>query len=228
MNKYVIIVAGGQGNRMGTQIPKQFLLLNGKPVLMHTISRFFQYNADINIVLILPASQFDYWNKLCITYNFSIPHKITTGGTNRFQSVKNGLELIETGGLTAVHDGVRPLVSIETITRCFDCAAKNGSAIPVTMPVESIRKVSGNNSYSCLRDEFRLVQTPQIFDTSLLKRCYEQPYNESFTDDASVVEAMGNTIHLVEGNRENIKITSPLDLLLGEAIYSVESGKLTL
>ena len=222
MPKNVIIVAGGQGSRMRSQIPKQFLILDGKPVLMHTINRFFQYNSDINVILVLPAPQISYWNELCATYNFSLPHKIAEGGVTRFHSVKNGIELIESGELTAVHDGVRPFVSLETITRCFDAATLKGSAIPVTKPVESIRKVEGENSYSCFRDEFRMVQTPQVFNTSLLKKGYEQPYNELFTDDASVIETMGNTIHLVEGNRENIKITSPLDLVLGEAIFQLK------
>ena len=221
MSKNVIIVAGGQGSRMGALIPKQFLILDGKPVLMHTISRFFQYDSEINIILVLPASQINYWNELCATYNFHLPHKIAEGGATRFASVKNGLAMIDSEGLTAVHDGVRPFVSIETIAKCFDAAALNGSAIPVIKPVESIRRVCDNKNCTCIRDEFRMVQTPQVFDTSLLKKGYKQPYNELFTDDASVIETMGNIIHLVEGNRENIKITSPLDLVFGEAVLKL-------
>lgn len=220
MNENVIIVAGGQGLRMGGDIPKQFLLLKGVPVLMHTINRFIKYNKDISLFLVLPQLQIDYWSELCNKYSFSVHHTIVEGGETRFHSVLNGLNAIKGEGITAVHDGVRPFVSVKTITACYEMAKKHGAAIPVTEPVESLRHISGNESHACLRDEYRLVQTPQVFNTKLLKLCYLQPWSPAFTDDASVVEAAGHHIKLVEGNRENIKITSPFDLLIGEALLN--------
>ncbi len=218
--KTVIIVAGGKGERMNAQIPKQFLELAGKPVLMHTIQRFHSYSDEMLLILVLPASQIEFWKELCVKYNFSIPHRIVEGGSVRFFSVKNALNTIQNAGLVAVHDGVRPLVDVDTIERCFAEAEKSGAAIPVTDPVDSIRKVTENENRAVDRKEFKLVQTPQVFRADILLRSYDQPYNELFTDDASVAEATGFTIKTVEGNRENIKITTPFDLKLAELLLS--------
>ena len=228
LSKKVIIAAGGSGNRMDSDVPKQFLLLNGKPVLMHTIERFFIYDKNIEIVVVLPEFQIDYWEKLKQKHNFTISHIIAKGGNTRFQSVKNGLEMINTDGLTAVHDAVRPFVSIETINNCFKTAAEKDSAIPVVELVESLRFISGDGNISCNRQSYRLVQTPQVFNTLLLKKAYQQPYSDHFTDDASVMEKFGIKISLVNGNVENIKITTPLDLILGEKIleYVEQQGKI--
>ena len=220
MNESVIIVAGGQGMRMGGSIPKQFLLINGLPVLMHTINRFFKYNPKITVILVLPALQIDYWTDLCNRYDFTMAHTIIEGGETRFHSVYNGLKAVTQEGLIAVHDGVRPFVSVKTITECFNMAGQHGAAIPVTEPVESIRHLSEFESKACRREEYRLVQTPQVFDSQLLKQCYAQPWSPAFTDDASVVESTGHPIKLVTGNRENIKITSPFDLTVAEAIVN--------
>ncbi len=218
MNETVIIVAGGQGVRMGGEIPKQFLLLKGLPILMLTIRQFVLYNKHISIILVLPHSQIDFWKELCKKHSFTLLHNIVPGGETRFHSVLNGLGTIKDNGITAVHDGVRPFASVKTIAACFEMAKKNGAAIPVTESIESLRKVSGEDSIACLRDEYRLVQTPQVFETNLLKKCYQQPWVGAFTDDASVVEASGHKITLVPGNRENIKITSPFDMIVGEAL----------
>jgi 2-C-methyl-D-erythritol 4-phosphate cytidylyltransferase len=218
MEKTAIIVAGGSGLRMGKDIPKQFLLLAQKPILMHTIEAFFQYNPFIAIVLVLPKSQIEYWQNLCIKYNFNIPLCIAHGGETRFESVKNGLALATKGSLIAVHDGVRPFVTAETLERCYDTAQQLGNAIPVSDAVESIRQISNQGNHAVNRTEFKMVQTPQVFQWEQISKAYSQPYSELFTDDASVIESMGYQINLVEGNRENIKITTPFDLLIGEAL----------
>ena len=215
--KIVIIVAGGKGERMQTEIPKQFLEIKGKPILMHTIDQFRIYNSDIQQIIVLPVTQIEFWKDLCKKHNFKVPHEIIVGGSTRFESVKNGLKAVKIPALVAVHDGVRPLVSIDTIARCFDEAEKNGAAIPVIELVDSIRHVTKNGNQSVDRNNFKLVQTPQIFDGELLKKAYQQEYSAFFTDDASVVESLGVTIKLVEGNRKNIKITNEYDLKLAEA-----------
>ena len=214
--KIAIIVAGGKGVRMQTDIPKQFIELNGTPILMHTLEVFHSYDPLIQLILVLPASQIDFWNDLCEEYSFHLKHQVVEGGPDRFSSVKNGLDTIPVHSLVAVHDGVRPLVSVETITRCFDEAEKHGTAIPVIDPVDSIRQVTENGNQSVDRSAYKLVQTPQIFDSEILKKAYNQDFSPLFTDDASVVEAGGTEIRLVEGNRENIKITSRFDLELAE------------
>lgn len=216
MQKSVIIVAGGSGKRMGTEIPKQFLLLKGKPILMHTIKRFYSYDTAIEIILVLPKEQISVWKELCVEHNFSIQHKIAEGGSERFYSVKKGLEKLQHNGIVAIHDGVRPLVSIDTIDRCFVKAIETGAAIPVMPVIESLRKLNGENSYAVNRSEFVLVQTPQCFNIDLLKKAYEQDFSAQFTDDASVIELAGAKVVLVNGNIENIKITTPQDLALAE------------
>lgn len=217
----IIIVAGGKGLRMGEPIPKQFLPLAGKTILMLTIERFYSFDPNINIVVALPAEQREYWNKLCRECNFNIPHAIVDGGETRFHSVSNALDSItDPSGLTGVHDGVRPFVSLETIRKCYLAASKFGAAIPVTRPLDSLREVKEGNSIARLRDNYRLVQTPQVFRTDLLKQAYRAKYKASFTDDASVVEDMAHKIELVEGNIENIKITTPFDLLLAQTLVS--------
>ena len=217
MNKYVIIVAGGRGLRMGSELPKQFLLLGGKPVLMHTIDAFYRYDADIQVVLVLPRDHQDYWKSLCSSYHFEIPHRIVDGGETRFHSVRNGLQVIGGTGLVGVHDGVRPFVSKEVIERCYLEAEQKQAVIPVVEVVETVRHLRGDESSTVPRNEYRLVQTPQVFSVPLLKKAYLQPYSPSFTDDASVVESFGEKVFLTEGNRENIKITTPFDLIIGKA-----------
>lgn len=215
MERYAIIVAGGKGLRMGGEIPKQFLPIGGKPVLMRTIEVFRQAYPDIHIILMLPVSQQDYWQQLCQEYNFTVPVRIADGGETRFHSVSNGLKLIpdDADGLVGVHDGVRPFVTVETIRRCYDEAMEKGAVVPVISVVETVRQLrKDGTSVTVPRDEYKLVQTPQTFRISLLKEAYRQPYTSFFTDDASVVEAMGKPVYLVEGNRENIKITTPADI----------------
>ena len=215
MKTFAIIVAGGKGLRMGGDVPKQFLPIGGKPVLMHTIEAFREALDDVQIVLVLPAEQHDYWQKLCKDHNFRSPELIATGGETRFHSVKNGLALLpeDDEAVVGVHDGVRPFVSRDTIQRCFSTAAEGKAVVPVVPVVETLRQIlPDGTSITRPRNEFRLVQTPQTFPLALLKQAYEQSYSETFTDDASVVEAMGKEITMVEGNRENIKLTTPADL----------------
>jgi len=220
VSKSVIITAGGSGLRMGADIPKQFIELAGKPILMRTIEKFVQFDAKIKIVVTLPESQFEFWKDLCVKHQFNVNFILTTGGETRFQSVKNALAFCKDSGYVAVHDGVRPLVSLETIKRCFDCAKQNGNAIPVIEALESIREISGSTSVSVDRNKYKMVQTPQVFETKILIDAYKQEFSPLFTDDASVVENLGHKIFLVEGNRENIKITTPIDLLIGEALMT--------
>lgn len=217
---YAIIVAGGKGMRMGKDLPKQFLPIDGTPILMHTLQAFYDYDPSMTLIVVLPSDQQAYWSKLCGDYHFTIPHVVVKGGETRFHSVKNGLSCIKGEGLVAVHDGVRPFVHCDTIDRCFAAAQESGAAVPVVEVVDSLRKVEDEESRSVSRREYRIVQTPQVFDISLLKEAYKQPYTVDFTDDASVVEAYGRKISLVEGNRENIKITSPFDLVIAEAFLN--------
>ena len=224
LEKYAIVVAGGKGLRMGAPVPKQFLLLSGKPLLMHTLEAFYHADPEIRLILVLPDSQLDYWKELCTKHHFRLSYRIASGGDTRFDSVKNGLALIETDGLVAVHDGVRPFVSADLIERCYTAAEKSGAAIPVVQLTESIRKLDGETSFSVHRETFRSVQTPQAFRVSLLKKSYLMSYLESFTDDASVVEAAGYGVELIEGDPENIKITTTIDLLMAEQIKKLNPG----
>lgn len=217
-SKAVIVVAGGKGLRMKSALPKQFIALAGKPVLMHTIDCFFYFDNQIKIILVLPQSQIDFWHRLCQDHNFTTPHEIVAGGETRFHSVQNGLCAIGNAEIVGVHDGVRPLVSIETLRRCFDAAEVNETAVPVMDSVESIRFVTRDRNYAVDRSACKMVQTPQVFSGLLLKEAYGQEFTSLFTDDASVVEtywqANGDAkqIFLVEGNCENIKITTSFDL----------------
>ena len=218
MKKYIVIVAGGKGLRMGGDIPKQFLPVCGKPVLMRTLEAFHTFDAAIHIVLVLPVSQQAYWKELCREYQFELSHEIADGGETRFHSVKNGLALVEGDGLVGVHDGVRPFVSQEVIARCYEEAARCKAVIPVIDVVETVRHLTEEGSETVPRDRYKLVQTPQVFDVALLRRAYQQEYTDLFTDDASVVEALGEKVCLVMGNRENVKLTTPFDLKLAEML----------
>ena len=223
---YVIIVAGGKGLRMGADVPKQFLPLGGKPVLMRTMECFYRFDAQLQMVLVLPRDQQTYWRELCRTHNFNLPYLLADGGTTRFESVRNGLALIpnDAQGVVAVHDGVRPMVSAEVVERCFGVAQQAKAVIPVMPVVETLRQVMPDGtSQTVNRDAYRQVQTPQTFDLQLLKRAYQQPYQSDFTDDASVVEALGMQITMVEGNKENIKITTPFDLEVCERLLALSS-----
>ena len=217
---YVIIVAGGKGLRMGSDIPKQFLPIGGKPVLMRTLERFRAYSADLQIILVLPEAQQDYWRQLCEEYHFDVEYQLANGGQTRFHSVQNGLALVpdDAEGVVGVHDGVRPFPSIEVIKNCYETARTAKAVIPVIPVVETVRHLEKEGSVTVPRDEYKLVQTPQTFDIQLLKAANRQPYNDGFTDDASVVESYGHEITLVEGNRENIKITTPYDLKIAEVL----------
>ena len=223
MPNYAIIVAGGKGERMGQQLPKQFLELAGKPILMHTIEKFYNAFPELKIILALPENQFDYWEELCYKYGFTkIPHQIVAGGKTRFDSVKNALKLITENGIVAIHDGVRPLVSATTIKNCFKQAEQSGIAIPVVDVVDSLRFVSkqDNTNKAVARSCYKSVQTPQCFTSEIILKAYQQAFDETFTDDASVVEKLGYQINLVEGNIENIKITTVIDIALVEVLIS--------
>jgi 2-C-methyl-D-erythritol 4-phosphate cytidylyltransferase len=218
MKNYIIVVAGGSGLRMQSEIPKQFLNVSGKPILFHTLSRINEFNPLLDIILVLPGSHIDYWKSLSQKNYFKIPHQIITGGETRFHSVKNGLEKVTESGLVAIHDGVRPLVSKETIERVFRKAEMDGNAIPVVRIAESLRRVTEEKSIIVDRNDLRIIQTPQCFRSDIIKRAYQQEYREEFTDDASLVENMGIRINLVEGNAENIKVTRPSDIIIAEAL----------
>lgn len=220
----VIIVAGGKGLRMGGDIPKQFLPVGGKPILMRTIDRFLQYDPSMQVVLVLPESQQDYWRSLCEQFHFSQPYTLANGGETRFHSVKNGLAKVSLDALLiGVHDGVRPFVSLETIQASYEEAARTEAVVPVIDVVETVRHQVEGKSVTVPRVEYKLVQTPQVFSAELLRKAYEQPYTEFFTDDASVVERFGHAVTLVPGNRENIKITTPFDLTIADALVKQNS-----
>ncbi len=222
MERFAILVAGGQGLRMGGNVPKQFMLLEGRPVLMRTIDRFREVFPDIHIIVVLPRGQHEHWRELCRKHGLGGACLTAEGGDTRFHSVQNGLRAIPqevSEGLVGVHDGVRPFVSHGTLLACYSEAARSGTAVPVTPVVETLRHLlPDGGSVTVPRADYRLVQTPQVFRLELLRRAYAQPFTPLFTDDASVVEAMGEHITLVEGNRDNIKLTTPADLLLARGI----------
>lgn len=213
--RYAVIVAGGQGLRMGTDIPKQFLLLAGRPVLMHTLGLFAHCE---RIVLALPQGQIAYWHELCEQYHFDLEHQVCAGGETRFHSVQHALEALgETSGLVAVHDGVRPLVSPAVIAACYEAASSYGAALPCLPVIDSLRQLEGDSSHAVPRRAYVAVQTPQTFELERLRAAYDLGYDECFTDDASVYEAAGlGCPHLVVGHAENIKITNPQDLATAE------------
>lgn len=218
MKKYVLIVAGGKGLRMGGEQPKQFLPLKGRPVLMHTLEQFYRSDVAMEIILVLPYEQQNYWKQLCEEHHFTIKHRVADGGESRFHSVKNGLSLIETPSIVGVHDGVRPFVSVDVINRCYELALTKEAVVPVVDVVDTVRHITNNGSETVDRSAYKLVQTPQVFNADLLLKGYEQAYSSAFTDDASVVEAMGVKVTLTPGNRENIKLTTPFDLKVAEAL----------
>ncbi len=218
MNKAAILVAGGKGMRMGTSLPKQYLPLAGKPVLMHTLEKFFSADPSLLLILVLPMDDFEYWRSLCSIHHFELPHQLVAGGESRFQSVKNGLTALPfQEGLVAIHDGVRPFVSEKVIQSSFEQAAKSGSAIPVVPLKDSLRKVdAGGQSSFQERKDYRLVQTPQTFQLAQLMQAFAVEELDIFTDDATVYEQQGWAITLIEGNAENIKLTTPEDLAFAE------------
>lgn len=223
MKYYAIIVAGGKGLRMGGDVPKQFQLVGGRPVLMHTLQQFRNAIADLQIILVLPREQQDYWCELCRQYEFGVEHREADGGQTRFHSVKNGLALIPDGeeGIVGVHDGVRPFASADLIRRCYAAAVEAEAVVPAVPVVESLRHEERG---AIDRKGYRLVQTPQTFSIPLLKAAYRQDYREAFTDDASVVEAYGHRVAMIDGIRENIKLTTPFDMVVAEALLA-ESEK---
>lgn len=218
MKKYTVIVAGGSGSRMGNIVPKQFLELCGKPILMHTIDRFTDFDFSNEIILVLPKEQIEFWKELCVKHKFTKKHTIAIGGKSRFHSVQNGLRLIQekNNAVVAVHDGVRPFPSFEMLNRCFNAAMEGKNTIPVLPVIESLREKVESGSIAVERAKFISVQTPQTFPIEVLKKAYELPFRDFYTDDASVVEEYGESIFMVDGNRENIKITHPVDLIIGE------------
>jgi 2-C-methyl-D-erythritol 4-phosphate cytidylyltransferase len=218
MKYYAIIVAGGSGNRMQTETPKQFLILKNLPVLMHTIKAFAQSDTQPKILLVLNRDQQGYWRRLCDEFNFRIPHEIIDGGTERFYSVKNAVDFIEEDSFVAIHDAVRPLISKELIDNCFKCAEAIGNVIAAVQSSDSVRMLRNEKSSALRRDEIYLVQTPQTFSLKILKAAYQQDFASHFTDDASVVEALNEEINILEGERNNIKITYPIDLELAELL----------
>lgn len=223
MKKYALIVAGGAGTRMKTDLPKQFLLLDKLPVLMHTIEQFYQFDNSLEIIIVLPAYQIEFWKELCNQHKFSIAHKVTEGGKTRYHSVQNGLKLIEEKGLVAVHDGVRPLISKKIIASSFDVADKQRSAIAAVALKDSIRKIEGKTTISENRSDYFLVQTPQTFQTTLLKDAYSQTEaSTEFTDDASVFEASQGKVNLIAGDYKNLKITTPEDLVIAQALLKID------
>lgn len=222
--KYAVIVAGGSGLRMGTQVPKQFLLLCGKPVLWHTLTVFLDAYADMEIILVLPEEHMETGRT--ILYSTYAPHRIrmVAGGATRFHSVSNGLQCIREKAIILVHDGVRCLVTTDLIHRCYDQAVEKGNAIPTVACADSIRIETGSGSQTLDRSKVRIIQTPQTFESDKLQTAFGQDYQESFTDEASVVERLGITINLIEGEPANIKITRPIDLALAEKILEERAG----
>jgi 2-C-methyl-D-erythritol 4-phosphate cytidylyltransferase len=219
--KIIIIVAGGKGERMGINKPKQFLSLNGKPILMHTIEAFYTDNPSIRIIVVLPEMQQSHWADLCIAHHFNIRHQVVSGGETRYHSVKNALALISPDSITGIHDGVRPLIDRQVIRQCFHAAETYPAVIPVIPLSDSIREIGPTEQQSrpIDRQQYRLVQTPQVFQSDVLLQAYQAPYSPQFTDDASVVGQICD-IHLVAGNKENIKITTREDLIIAEALLA--------
>lgn len=216
MKRFIVIVAGGKGLRMGSEIPKQFLLLKGKPVLIRTMESFYSFDSSAEIIVVLPQSQIEYWKELCEKYGNAIPHTIVEGGKERFNSVQNGINSITENGFVAIHDGVRPLVSSQMLERGFEVAEKHGCAIPYVDSVDSLRVVDGEKTEILNRSIVKRIQTPQIFEVQKLQKVMNVDYKPEFTDEASVWECAGEKLHFYEGDQQNIKITSPIDLKIAE------------
>lgn len=221
MQNHAIIVAGGKGNRMNSETPKQFLLLNNLPILMHTINAFYNWDSNINLNIVLPINQITFWQELIKEYKFKITHEVVIGGASRFESVKNGLDNIKDDeGIVAIHDGARPLVTKETINSTFNTAERTGNAVATVDLKDSLRHVSKGNNKAVDREQYKIIQTPQTFTIQLIKNAFSKANGVNFTDDASVLEKYGHSICLVEGDYSNIKITTPSDLKLAESILN--------
>ena len=215
----VIFVAGGTGTRMGSPLPKQFLTLNNTPILIHTLRNFFSFNRNFEMIVVMHHDYISFWKDLCLQFEDVPEHTVVAGGEERFHSVKNGIEAVSSDvEHIAIHDAVRPLVSHETLTRCFNTLNEHNAVVPAIPINDSIREVHGVLNKSVDRSLYKRIQTPQCFESSMLKEAYSKPFSPLFTDDASVVEANDHSVFLVEGNLENIKITSPIDLIVGESL----------
>ncbi len=218
MKKYVVIVAGGTGTRMNSAIPKQFIELKGKPILMHSIEKFTNTFPDISVIVVLASQLNEDWKKLCEKYNFQIQHQLTDGGETRYHSVKNGLALVPDACVVGIHDAARPLVSKQTILKAYETAEVRGNASPAIPLNDSIRFIKGKDNCGVDRTHYSIIQTPQCFHSDLIKKAFLKEYKSEFTDDASVLEAFGEKINLIEGNCENIKITTEQDLIIATAL----------
>ncbi len=214
MKYYAILVAGGTGSRMNSDLPKQFLLINGKPVLMHTIEAFASSKYKPEIIVVLHAEYYNYWKECIRRTVFEIPHTIIPGGESRFQSVKNGLDKIKEKSLIAIHDAVRPVISQEIINSSFEVAEKKGNSVAAIKSRDSVRQIRGECSEALDRETIYLIQTPQTFSSEIIKKAYDLAETNDFTDDATVVEKLGININLITGSSKNIKITFPEDLLI--------------
>ncbi len=223
MKRYAVIVAGGQGVRMGADRPKQFLEIGGKPILRHTIERFKAFDPKVDIILVLPEAQKGWWRDYCRQSGFLDRYTMVAGGITRFHSVQNALQYVTGDGVVAVHDGVRPLLSDSLLQRLYEAAEDHPAVIPAIPVVESVRRVDGETSVPVSRDGLVLVQTPQLFDARFLKEAYRQPFSPAFTDDASVYEAAGGKVHIVPGDRINLKITTPDDMDYAAALLAISS-----
>jgi 2-C-methyl-D-erythritol 4-phosphate cytidylyltransferase len=226
MKYYAIIVAGGTGSRMNSTAPKQFLLLEGKPILMHTMRAFHACNLHPNIILVLNIHQHQVWEELCALHDFQVPHEVVMGGDERFYSVQNGLKKIKGEAIVAIHDAVRPLISPQLIENSFLEAEKSGNAVVGVTPTDSVRKIVSEEETEALdRSKLMLIQTPQTFKVEQLRKAYQQPFRNEFTDDASVVERAGYPVHVIQGARENIKITYAEDLIIASLFMQKKASE---
>lgn len=221
MKKCVVIVAGGKGIRFGGELPKQFMPMNNRPVLMHTIDAFYNNDNSFDIIVVIPEAHFAFWNDLCNKHDFNTPHRVVRGGVSRWESVKNGLNYVEDDCIVGIHDGVRPLISSNLIDRLYSNANSFGAVIPAIKVTDSLRLVNKDRkSIAVDREQYRAVQTPQVFKSNIVKQAYKLPFEDTFSDDASVVERYGTDITIIEGEDINIKITSAKDLMIAELLNS--------